>query len=78
MHIEELLDEEVTALAGERYARKAPRRHWQHLKDVSGWRRPARAAIARLPRGFFVSRSTRPLRVVTTLALPIAVNGLWG
>ena len=24
MHIEELLDEEVTALAGERYARKAP------------------------------------------------------
>ena len=31
MHIEELLDEEVTALAGERYARKAPsvggRRH---------------------------------------------------
>ena len=24
MHIEELIDEEVTALAGERYARKAP------------------------------------------------------
>ena len=35
MHIEELLDEEVTALAGERYARKAPsvggRRHGSNL-----------------------------------------------
>ena len=37
MHIEELLDEEVTALAGERYARKAPsvggRRLWQQPRD---------------------------------------------
>ena len=37
MHIEELLDEEVTALAGERYARKAPsvggRRSWQQPRD---------------------------------------------
>ena len=48
MHIEELLDEEVTALAGERYARKAPsvggRRHGSNPGTVglAGQRVPIR------------------------------------
>ena len=46
MHIEELLDEEVTALAGERYARKAPSvggaPSWQQPRDGRVGR-PARA-----------------------------------
>ena len=46
LHIEELLDEEVTALAGERYARKDPsvggRRHWEQPRDGRVGR-PARA-----------------------------------
>ena len=46
MHIEELLDEEVTALAGECYARKDPsvagRRHGSNPGTV-GLARPARA-----------------------------------
>ena len=42
MHIEELLDEEVTALAGERYARKAPSVSWQQPRDGRVGR-PARA-----------------------------------
>ena len=46
MHIEELLDEEVTALAGERYARKDPavggRRHGSNPGDGRVGR-PARA-----------------------------------
>ena len=46
MHIEELLDEEVTALAGERYARKDPRSRrapaWQQPRDGRVGR-PARA-----------------------------------
>ena len=46
MHIEELLDEEVTALAGERYARKDPsvggRRHGSNPGTVAVGR-PARA-----------------------------------
>ena len=49
MHIEELLDEEVTALAGERYARKDPsvggRRHGSNPGTVglAGQRVPTRA-----------------------------------
>ena len=48
LHIEELLDEEVTALAGERYARKAPsvggRRHGSNPGTVglAGQRVPIR------------------------------------
>ena len=48
LHIEELLDEEVTALAGERYARKDPsvggRRHGSHPGTVglAGQRVPIR------------------------------------
>ena len=48
LHIEELLDEEVTALAGERYARKDPsvggRRHGSHPGTVglAGQRVPMR------------------------------------
>ena len=58
MHIEELLDEEVTALAGERYARKDPsvggRRHGSNPGTV--W--PASACRFACP-GFAMSRSAR-------------------
>ena len=53
MHIEELLDEEVTALAGERDARKAPsvggRRHGSNLGPVglAGQRVPLRLRAGR-------------------------------
>ena len=59
MHIEELLDEEVTALAGERYARKDPsvggRRHGSNPGTVglAGQRVPIRVP------GFAMSRSAR-------------------
>ena len=64
MHIEELLDEEVTALAGERYARKAPSvggpPSWQQPRDGRVGR-PARAD-SRAP-GFAMSREREiPLR----------------
>ena len=59
LHIEELLDEEVTALAGERYARKDPsvggRRHGSNPGTV-GW--PASACRFACP-GFAMSRSAR-------------------
>ena len=59
LHIEELLDEEVTALAGERYARKDPsvggRRHGSN-PGRSGW--PASACRFACP-GFAMSRSAR-------------------
>ena len=63
MHIEELLDEEVTALAGERYARKAPsvggRRHGSNPGTVglAGQRVPIR-----VPRIRHVTESEIPLR----------------
>ena len=60
MHVEELLDEEVTALAGERYARKdasvrrAP--SWQQSRDGRGW--PDSACRCGY-RGFVLSRGAR-------------------
>ena len=63
MHIEELLDEEVTALAGERYARKAPsvggRRHGSNPGTVglAGQRVPIR-----VPRIRHVTEREIPLR----------------
>ena len=65
MHIEELLDEEVTALAGERYARKAPsvggRRHGSNPGTVglAGQRVPIR-----VPRIRHVTESEIPTAVV--------------
>ena len=59
MHIEELLDEEVTALAGERYARKDPSVGGAVMGATpgrSGW--PARACRFACP-GFAMSRSAR-------------------
>ena len=71
MHIEELLDEEVTALAGERYARKAPsvggRRHGSNPGTVglAGQRvlygiscRNDAAAAEAIPRAIGLSGST--------------------
>ena len=64
MHIEELLDEEVTALAGERYARKDPsvggRRHGSNPGTVglAGQRVPIR-----VPRIRHVTEREIPLRV---------------
>ena len=59
MHIEELLDEEVTALAGERYARKDPsvggRRHGSNPGTVGLAGRACRFACP----GFAMSRSAR-------------------
>ena len=57
MHIEELLDEEVTALAGERYARKDPsvggRRHGSNPGTVglAGQRVPIRVPGCAMSRG---------------------------
>ena len=59
MHIEELLDEEVTALAGERYARKDPQSAGAGMAATpgrSGW--PASACRFGSP-GFAMSRSAR-------------------
>ena len=59
MHVEELLDEELTALAGERYARKAAsvggRRHGSNPGTV-GW--PDSACRFACP-GFAMSRGAR-------------------
>ncbi len=77
MHIEELLDEEVTALAGERYARKAPsvggRRHGSHPGTVglAGQRVPIR-----VPRIRHVTESEIPLRSYEALHGDRAVNDL--
>ncbi len=63
MHIEELLDEEVTALAGERYARKAP---------LVGGRR----GMAATPGRVGLSRSQRvPIRVPTRIHFVCACHG---
>ena len=75
MHIEELLDEEVTALAGERYARKAPsvggRRHGSNPGTVglAGQRVPIR-----VPRLRHVAGSEMPLRSYEALHGERAAN----
>ncbi len=75
MHIEELLDEEVTALAGERYARKAPsvggRRHGSNPGTVglAGQRVPIR-----VPRIRHIAGSEIPLRSYEALAGDRAIN----
>ena len=75
MHIEELLDEEVTALAGERYARKDPsvagRRHGSNPGTVglAGQRVPIR-----VPRLRHVAGSELPLRSYEALHGDRAVN----
>ena len=77
MHIEELLDEEVTALAGERYARKDPsvggRRHGSNPGTVglAGQRVPIR-----VPRIRHVTGSEMPLRSYEALHGERAVNDL--
>ena len=77
MHIEELLDEEVTALAGERYARKAPsvggRRHGSNPGTVglAGQRVPIR-----VPRLRHVAGSEMPLRSYEALHGQHTVNDL--
>ena len=75
MHIEELLDEEVTALAGERYARKDPavggRRHGSNPGTVglAGQRVPIR-----VPRIRHVTEREIPLRSYEALHGDRAVN----
>ena len=77
MHIEKLLDEEVTALAGERYARKAPsvggRRHGSNPGTVglAGQRVPIR-----VPRLRHVAGSEMPLRSYEALHGQHTVNDL--
>ena len=77
MHIEELLDEEVTALAGERYARKAPsvggRRYGSNPGTVglAGQRVPIR-----VPRIRHVTEREIPLRSYEALHGDRAVNDL--
>ena len=77
LHIEELLDEEVTALAGERYARKAPsvggRRHGSHPGTVglAGQRVPIR-----VPRIRHVTEREIPRRSYEALHGDRAVNDL--
>ena len=77
MHIEELLDEEVTALAGERYARKDPsvggRRHGSNSGTVglAGQRVPIR-----VPRIRHVTEREIPLRSYEALHGDRAVNDL--
>ena len=77
MHIEEWLDEEVTALAGERYARKAPsvggRRHGSNPGTVglAGQRVPIR-----VPRIRHVTESEIPRRSYEALHGDRAVNDL--
>ena len=77
MHVEELLDEEVTALAGERYARKAAavggRRHGSNPGTVglAGQRVPIR-----VPRLRHVAGSEIPLRSYEALHGERAVNDL--
>ena len=77
MHIEEVLDEEVTALAGERYARKDPsvggRRHGSNPGTVglAGQRVPIR-----VPRIRHVTEREIPLRSYEALHGDRAVNDL--
>ena len=77
MHIEELLDEEVTALAGERYARKDPsvggRRHGSNPGTVglAGQRVPIR-----VPRIRHVTEREIPRRSYEALHGDRAVNDL--
>ena len=77
MHVEELLDEELTALAGERYARKAAsvggRRHGSNPGTVglAGQRVPIR-----VPRIRHVAGSEIPLRSYEALHGDHAVNDL--
>ena len=77
LHIEELLDEEVTALAGERYARKDPsvggRRHGSNPGTVglAGQRVPIR-----VPRIRHVTAREIPLRSYEALHGDRAVNDL--
>ena len=77
MHIEEWLDEEVTALAGERYARKDPsvggRRHGSNPGTVglAGQRVPIR-----VPRLRHVAGSEIPLRSYEALHGERAANDL--
>ena len=77
MHIEELLDEEVTALAGARYARKDPsvggRRHGSNPGTVglAGQRVPIR-----VPRIRHVTEREIPLRSYEVLHGDRAVNDL--
>ena len=77
MHVEELLDEEVTALAGERYARKAAavggRRHGSNPGTVglAGQRVPIR-----VPRLRHVAGSEIPLRSYEALHGERAANDL--
>ena len=77
MHIEELLDDEVTALAGARYARKDPsvggRRHGSNPGTV-GLAGP-RVSI-RVPRLRHVAGSEIPLRSYEALHGERAVNDL--
>ena len=78
LHIEELLDEEVTALAGERDARNAPsvggRRHGSNPGTVglAGQRVPIR-----VPRIRHVTEREIPLRSYEALHGDRAVNDLW-
>ena len=76
MHVEELLDAEVTALAGGHYARKdasvwgAP--SWQQPRGRSGW--PASACRFACPRIRHVAGSEIPLRSYEALHGDRAVN----
>ena len=75
MHIEELLDEEVTALAGERYARKDPsvggRRHGSNPGTVglAGPRVPIRVPRIRLSRSarFHCGRTRRCMAIAPSM-----------
>ena len=76
MHIEELLDEEVAALAGERYARKAPsvggRRHGSHPGTVG----LAGQRVPRVPRIRHVTEMRDSPAVVRSAAWRSRVNDL--
>ena len=73
MHIEELLDEEVTALAGERYARKDPsvggRRHGSNPGTVglAGQRVPIRVPRIRHEARFHCGRTRRCMAIAPSM-----------
>ena len=77
MHIEELLDDEVTALAGARYARKDPsvggRRHGSNPGTVG---LAGQRVSIRVPRLRHVAGSEIPLRSYEALHGERAVNDL--